>query len=183
MSSVRRLGLLVMMLCSAAGAAHAQAAQDPAATTTAVNDGRVTFGVLSFLQYGVELHEQEGRSRDDPQQPVPVIRAEQRVRRDARRIVVRQPGEQPRPEHGEEGGEGSESRRAKSREALADPPPVVRHGVGRRARTLAPIAREAQDLAGKQANARRVALVVPAMRGHAPRHGSCRTVRVGIGSG
>jgi len=59
-SSVRRLGLLVMMLCSAAGAAHAQAAQDPAATTTAVNDGRVTFGVLSFLQYGVELHEQEG---------------------------------------------------------------------------------------------------------------------------
>lgn len=60
MTTVRRLGLVVMMLCGASGVAGAQATQDPAATTTAVNEGRVTFGVLSFLQYGVELHEQEG---------------------------------------------------------------------------------------------------------------------------
>jgi hypothetical protein len=58
--SVRRLGLLVTLVFAATGVAYAQATPDPAATTTAVNEGRVTFGVLSFLQYGVELHEQEG---------------------------------------------------------------------------------------------------------------------------
>lgn len=60
MRSVGRLGLMVMMLCGASAAASAQATPDPAPTTTAVNEGRVTFGVLSYLQYGVELHEQDG---------------------------------------------------------------------------------------------------------------------------
>lgn len=49
-----------MFVLGASRLAHAQATPDPAATTTAVNEGRVTFGVLSFLQYDVELHEQEG---------------------------------------------------------------------------------------------------------------------------
>ena len=48
------------MVLGASGVAYAQTTPDPAATTTAVNEGRVTFGVLSFLQYDVELHEQEG---------------------------------------------------------------------------------------------------------------------------
>lgn len=60
MRSVRRLGLVVMMVLGASGVARAQATQDPAATTTAVNEGRVTFGVISFLQYDVELHERDG---------------------------------------------------------------------------------------------------------------------------
>lgn len=60
MSSVRQLGLLVMLVFGATVSAHAQATPDPGATTTAVNEGRVTFGVLSYLQYDVELHEQEG---------------------------------------------------------------------------------------------------------------------------
>lgn len=60
MSSVRRLCLSVVMVLGAFGVAYAQATPDPAATTTAVNEGRVTFGVLSYLQYDVELHEQDG---------------------------------------------------------------------------------------------------------------------------
>jgi hypothetical protein len=54
-----RVCLLAMMVFGVSGIAHAQSAQDPAQTTTAVNEGRVTFGVQSFLQYGVELHEQD----------------------------------------------------------------------------------------------------------------------------
>ena len=57
---LRRLALLVMIGCGASGTAYAQAAPDPAATTTAVNEGRVTFGVLSYLQYDAELHERDG---------------------------------------------------------------------------------------------------------------------------
>jgi hypothetical protein len=52
--------VVVSMFVGASGVAHAQATQDQAATTTAVNEGRVTFGVLSYLQYNVELHEQDG---------------------------------------------------------------------------------------------------------------------------
>lgn len=48
------------MVLVASGIASAQTTPDPAATTTAVNEGRVTFGVLSYLQYDVELHEQDG---------------------------------------------------------------------------------------------------------------------------
>ena len=62
MQSVRRLVLLVLVLVfvSASVAAHAQQTPDPAQTTTSINEGRVTFGVLSYLQYDVELHEQDG---------------------------------------------------------------------------------------------------------------------------
>lgn len=49
-----------MFVFGVSAIASAQATPDPAATTTAVNEGRVTFGVLSYLQYDVELHEQEG---------------------------------------------------------------------------------------------------------------------------
>jgi hypothetical protein len=58
--SVRRLWLLVAMVLGASGVAYAQTTTDPAQTTTAVNEGRVTFGVLAYLQYDVELHEQDG---------------------------------------------------------------------------------------------------------------------------
>ena len=59
---MRGLGLLVVMVLSASGVAYAQTTTDPATaqTTTAVNEGRVTFGVLAYLQYDVELHEQDG---------------------------------------------------------------------------------------------------------------------------
>jgi len=51
---------VVAMVLVASGIAAAQTTPDPAQTTTPINEGRVTFGVLSYLQYDVELHEQDG---------------------------------------------------------------------------------------------------------------------------
>lgn len=48
------------MMFGASGVAHAQTTPDPANTTTTANEGRVTFGVVSFLQYDYELHERDG---------------------------------------------------------------------------------------------------------------------------
>ncbi len=60
MRSVRRLWLAAMILLSASGISYAQSAtQDPAQTTSTANEGRVTFGVVTFLQYSFELHEQD----------------------------------------------------------------------------------------------------------------------------
>ena len=42
---------------------------------------------------------------DDPEQRVAVVRAEDRVGRDAGRVIVREPGEQPGSEDREQGGE------------------------------------------------------------------------------
>src|SRR6185295_7388796 len=47
------------MVLLTSGVAYAQTPPDPANTNTA-NEGRVTFGVVSFLQYDYELHEQDG---------------------------------------------------------------------------------------------------------------------------
>jgi hypothetical protein len=47
------------MVLGASGLAQAQTTPDPANTNTA-NEGRVTFGVLAFLQYDYELHERDG---------------------------------------------------------------------------------------------------------------------------
>ena len=57
MRSVRRLCLLAVMVFGASGVAHAQTTPDPAKTTNTANEGRVTFGIVSFLQYDYELHE------------------------------------------------------------------------------------------------------------------------------
>jgi hypothetical protein len=46
------------------GVASAQTTPDPANTNTA-NEGRVTFGVVSFLQYGYELHERDNYNAFD----------------------------------------------------------------------------------------------------------------------
>lgn len=54
-----RLALLVMIVFGASGVARAQTTPDPANANTA-NEGRVTFGILSFLQYDYELHERDG---------------------------------------------------------------------------------------------------------------------------
>ena len=59
MRSVRRLCLLAVMVFGASGVSFAQAAPDPAKTTNTANEGRVTFGIVSFLQYGYELHERD----------------------------------------------------------------------------------------------------------------------------
>ena len=55
---LRRLSAIVMLLLGAAATAGAQTAPDPATTTT-TNEGRVTFGIITFLQYDVELHERD----------------------------------------------------------------------------------------------------------------------------
>jgi hypothetical protein len=64
MQSVRRLCLFAVMVFGASGVASAQTTPDPANTNTA-NEGRVTFGVLSFLQYDYELHERDGYNAFD----------------------------------------------------------------------------------------------------------------------
>ena len=64
MRSVRRLCLLAVMVFGASGVAYAQTTPDPANTNTA-NEGRVTFGILSFLQYDYELHERDGYNAFD----------------------------------------------------------------------------------------------------------------------
>ena len=97
--------------------------------------------------------EQDGRGGDDPQQPVAVIRAEHGVGRDAGRIVVREPGEEPRAEDGQEGRERAESRRPQLRESTPDAAPDVRHAVERRSRLLAAAAGDAVCLRVKLANA------------------------------
>jgi hypothetical protein len=58
MQMLRRLGVLMIVLFVAPSAARAQTTPDPATTTT-INDGRVTFGIVTFLQYDVELHERD----------------------------------------------------------------------------------------------------------------------------
>jgi hypothetical protein len=63
MQNATRFGVVILMLCGVARIAAAQT-PDPANTNTA-NEGRVTFGVLSFLQYDVELHERDGYNAFD----------------------------------------------------------------------------------------------------------------------
>ncbi len=63
MPMVRQLGLCAVVLAGAVGVASAQ--DPPAATTTTANDGRVTFGVTTFLQYDAELHERDGYNAFD----------------------------------------------------------------------------------------------------------------------
>jgi len=60
----RQLTALVLVLCGVARAAHAQDSNASPNTNTA-NEGRVTFGVVSFLQYGYELHERDGYNAFD----------------------------------------------------------------------------------------------------------------------
>jgi hypothetical protein len=58
MQMLRRFGVLMIVLLVAPAAARAQTTPDPATTTT-INEGRVTFGIVTFLQYDVELHERD----------------------------------------------------------------------------------------------------------------------------
>jgi hypothetical protein len=57
----------------------------------------------------MELDEQERRGRDDPQQRIAVVGAEDGIGGDAGRIVVRKPGQQPRSKHCQERSNGSEA--------------------------------------------------------------------------
>lgn len=64
MQNARRLCLLAAMVFGWSGVSSAQTTPDPANTNTA-NEGRVTFGVVSFLQYGYELHERDNYNAFD----------------------------------------------------------------------------------------------------------------------
>lgn len=55
----------MVVLCGVPDVVLAQDPASPPATTTSANEGRVTFGVVSFLQYGVELHERDGYNAFD----------------------------------------------------------------------------------------------------------------------
>jgi hypothetical protein len=57
----------------------------------------------------VEDNQRAGREDDDPQELVAEARTEDRVRRDACRVVVRESGEETRSEHGEKGREAERS--------------------------------------------------------------------------
>ena len=61
---MRRLCLLLTMVFGMSSVAFAQTTPDPQNTNTA-NEGRVTFGVVSFLQYDYELHERDGYNAFD----------------------------------------------------------------------------------------------------------------------
>lgn len=56
--AVMAMGMLI-------GVSSAAFAQDPAQTTNTANEGRVTFGVVTFLQYDYELHERDGYNAFD----------------------------------------------------------------------------------------------------------------------
>ena len=64
MKIVKRLVPVVMAMWGIAGAAFAQS-PEPAAAAPAASAPAVTFGVLSFLQYDAELHEQDGYNAFD----------------------------------------------------------------------------------------------------------------------
>ena len=64
MTTIKRLGLTVLVALSLAGPAFAQ--QDPPASTAAPSPfPRVSFGVVTFLQYSAELHESDGYNAFD----------------------------------------------------------------------------------------------------------------------
>ncbi len=56
--------LWLVIVLGSVGIANAQSTQDPANTNTA-NEGRVTFGVVTFLQYDYELHERDNYNAFD----------------------------------------------------------------------------------------------------------------------
>jgi hypothetical protein len=85
----------------------------------------------------MELHEQDGRSGDNPQQPVTVIGPEHGIRGDASWVVIRESGQQPWPEHGHEGDEGTNAAGAETRELQRNATPVMGDRVRRRTRALA----------------------------------------------
>ncbi len=57
--------LCVMVLLGLAGVAHAQDPAAAPANTNTANEGRVTFGVVTFLQYDYELHERDNYNAFD----------------------------------------------------------------------------------------------------------------------
>jgi hypothetical protein len=62
---MKRLSLTAIVLLSLSGPALAQAPENAAATPPAAAAPVVTFGVVSFLQYSAELHEQNGYNAFD----------------------------------------------------------------------------------------------------------------------
>jgi hypothetical protein len=64
MNSVNRLCLISGVLWSLSGVALAQSPENPAAAPTTTSPA-VNFGVMSFLQYSAELHEQDGYNAFD----------------------------------------------------------------------------------------------------------------------
>jgi len=61
---VNRLCVMTTLLCSLSGPALAQSPENPAATPQTATPA-VTFGILSFLQYAAELHEEDGYNAFD----------------------------------------------------------------------------------------------------------------------
>lgn len=57
--------VVVALIALLANAAHAQDTTSDPATTSTANEGRVTFGVVTFLQYGYELHERDNYNAFD----------------------------------------------------------------------------------------------------------------------
>lgn len=64
MKSVNRVLLTAIVTCSVSGLALAQSPETPAAAPTTTAPA-ISFGILSFLQYSAELHEQDGYNAFD----------------------------------------------------------------------------------------------------------------------
>ena len=80
----------------------------------------------------MKLHQQHRRGRDDPQQLVTKVRAQHRVSRDARRIIIREPRQQPRPQHRQKRHPGTAPRFQHPGKPQADPPLKMCHRMRRR---------------------------------------------------
>ena len=65
MQIVKRLAVLLIVSLASPMMAFAQTPPDQPNTTTTVQDGRVEFGVVTFLQYDFEMHEQDGYNAFD----------------------------------------------------------------------------------------------------------------------
>jgi hypothetical protein len=65
MQTARRLIAAMLLSCAAPAAALAQDTTPAPATTSTANEGRVTFGVVTFLQYDYELHERDNYNAFD----------------------------------------------------------------------------------------------------------------------
>ena len=87
-------------------AASTATAQPHAVPLTHEADQTLSCDDTHACRQAVEDDEGDGGEQEHPQQLVAVVRAEDRVGRDAGRVVVGQPGEQPRTDHRQQCAEG-----------------------------------------------------------------------------
>src|SRR4249919_1811789 len=103
-------------------------------------DKSLAAGRAQAHSHQMELDEQYGRSRDDPEEPIAVVGAQHRVRGNAGRIVVRQSGQQTRTKDREKSGDSPNATGSKTGESKRNATPMMSHDVRRCAGALTQVA-------------------------------------------